>query len=186
MSRWTAVRVAAFVLGLLAFPALAQDPQSDGPSLPPRDPELREQLFRYFESRLRTDLGLSDEQVAEILPVVRRMERERSALVREKREAMMDLRIAYREGADDERLQQRLDRVEEIDGRMATRMRSLMDEMDRSLNVRQRVEFRAFLERFRRELRDRVEQFRGNRRAPPRGRRPPGGPQSGPPSSPRP
>jgi hypothetical protein len=182
-------RGAAALVLLVAIPGtwiLAQEREPSGTE--PRgagDPELRERLFGYFEKRLRVDLELSDEQVAEILPRVRQMERERGAMSREKRAAMMKLRRAYREGASDEELETHMGRVEEIDSRMRARMRTLMGEMDRSLSVRQRIEFRSFLERFRSEIRDRVEQLRRQSGEPMRRRRPPQGPRSDP-SSPRP
>jgi hypothetical protein len=171
-------------LFLTAIPAPAQAPPRE-PAPGRDDPELREALFRYFETRLRVDVGLTDEQVAEVVPRVRAMERERARSLRERRAASMALRRAYREGADDAELESLLNRVEEIERRMRAEIDRLMGEIDTSLTVRQRVEFRAFLHRFRQDVRDRVQKLRGGRPSPGARRAPPERPEQAP-SSPDP
>jgi Spy/CpxP family protein refolding chaperone len=161
----------ALALCLATVSALAQGPPGAPPSTP-EDPELREALFRYFEKRLRVDVGLTDEQMAEVVPRVRAMERERARSLRERRATAVELRRAYREGADDAELESLLNRVEEIDREHRSKMAELMRAIDASLTVRQRVEFRSFLQRFRSDVRERVQKLRGES-ANPRRRRPP-------------
>jgi hypothetical protein len=178
------IALLALALWSTAISAFAQAPPRDPPR-GPVDPELREALFRYFEKRLRVDVGLTDEQVAEVVPRVRAMERERARSVRDRRTAAMDLRRAYREGAGDAELESLLDRIEEIDRNLRSEMDRLMGEIDASLTVRQRVEFRAFLQQFRRDVRERVQKLRGTPSSPGSRRPPPERPERDP-SSPDP
>jgi len=168
-------RLGATLLGLVLWlapaSALAQGPPRE-PSSGPGDPELREALFRYFEKRLRVDVGLTDAQLAEVVPHVRAMGRERARSLRERRATAIELRRAYREGGADAELESLLNRVEEIDRDLRSRMDELMGEIDASLSVRQRVEFRSFLQQFRRDVRERVQRFRSGSESP-RRRRPP-------------
>jgi len=173
-----ATALVALALCLATVSALAQVPPRK-PDSRPGDPELREALFRYFEKRLRVDVGLTDAQVAEVMPRVRAMERERARSRRERRATAMQLRRAYAEGAADAELESLLSRVEGIDRELRSTMDELMGEIDASLSVRQRVEFRSFLQRFRGEVQERVREFRGGpenpRRRRPRAERPEGG-----------
>jgi hypothetical protein len=100
------------------------------------------------------------------------MGRERARSLRERRATAIELRRAYREGGADAELESLLNRVEEIDRDLRSRMDELMGEIDATLSVRQRVEFRSFLQQFRRDVRERVQKFRSGSENP-RRRRPP-------------
>lgn len=149
----------AMISLIVVGPALmAQEPPIDeGPG----DPELRRALYDYFERRLRSELALTDEQAAEVIPAVKKLEQERREAGRERRRLSRELRRAYREGAPDGELERLLDGLETVEARHRARIAELMDDIDRSLTVRQRIQFRTFLERFRQEIRRRVQELRG-------------------------
>ncbi len=143
--------------------AFAQaDAQTDAAEI--EEPALRQALRQHFENRLRMELGLTDDQTAEVLPRVERLEQERRHLRRERQEAGRELREAYRGGAPDVRLQQLLDRLTELELRSQASQRELQREIDASLTVRQRVEFRFFVAGFRQELNRRLQEARRDRR----------------------
>jgi hypothetical protein len=157
----------------LPFGGLAADspdpsPPGDEPVEPegevvPPSGELRQAVRSYFRARLRSDLGWTDEQVAEIEPQIQEIERGRADARVARREAMLRLRRAMREGAGDDEISGLLDRLESITVEQREHERIAMRRIDDRLTPRQRVEFRAFVERFRRELRGKVDEIRRNR-----------------------
>lgn len=132
-------------------------------ALPPPDGELQQALRRHFEKRLRAELGLTDEQAAEVMPRVKSLEQERRQAARQRMEARRQLRRAYQDGAADGELQALLDRLEEIDLEAQATQREIMKEIDEVLTVRQRVQFRAFVFRFQQEIRERLQRIRRDR-----------------------
>jgi hypothetical protein len=142
--------------------AQEEPPPGDEPGGPP-DAELRRAMQEYFHNQLRMELALSDEQIAEIAPKLERIEQARVEARRERVATVRQLQRGLREGGADDELQSLLDRLDriEVDQREAERV--VMKEIDEQLTVRQRVKFRFFIQRFRRELQRRVEQLRRQR-----------------------
>lgn len=140
----------------------------------PEDSELREALFSYFEKTLRTELALSDEQAEQLMPMVREMERQRARMQRERMAATRELRRGYRSGADDDELARLLARVDEIEVRNREERRTMMQEIDQVLSVRQQVRLRGVIQRFRQNVQRRIRELRGGPR--PSGQFPAGSP----------
>jgi hypothetical protein len=161
-----------------ASPVFGQEAPPPAGSEDPRagDPELRQAMRQYFQTRLRVELGLTDEQAEEVLPKVGEMERVRRATAQERRRTLHELRRGYRNGVSDERLQELLGRIDRIEDRQREETRALMAEIDESLTARQQVEFRLFMSRFRKEMERRVRDFREDRADRPARRRAPRGP----------
>ena len=163
-----------FVAVLLSGPLVAQEPppapQESGER--PAAGELRQAMRQYFHNQLRLELALSDEQMAELGPLVERFEDARSKAQRERAGTMRQLRRGLREGAADDRLQSLLDRLDVIDGEQREAEQAAMTEIDAMLTVRQSVQFRFFIQRFRQELQRRVQQLRRDRLGEPPGGRP--------------
>ncbi len=170
-------RVAALALAAaaLAIPsARAQDPPA--PTAPPRAPaatappergrEVREEMRRYFRARLRVELGLTDAQAAAIAPRLDEIEASRAEMRRERARLHGELDRRIRAGDGDARIDETLKQLDDLQARHETRVRGLMREINAELSPRQRADLRLFLERFRREMRDRVNAYRDDR--PPR------------------
>jgi len=182
MNRILRLSVLSFVIcTTLAAGRGAPPTAGESRTAPPSSPaqrELRDAMQQYFESRLRADVGLSDAQLAEVLPRVREIERGRNEAGRQRRTAVRVLTRGMRQGATDEELLSqlaRLDRIEQEQRKLEQRVRV---EIDEQLSVRQRVRFRFFVERFRRDLQRRVQSLRnggepGEGAARRRGGRPP-------------
>jgi len=155
---------------------LAQGPGSGGEIEPGH--ELRQAMQRYFETRLRTEVMLTDEQMGEIVPLVQQIEASRVEATKERREAERSLRRALREGADDAELSAQLDRMDRAELEWRRLELDRRAELEEKLTARQRVQFRFFVDRFRRDMQRRVQRLRqergtqreGRRRGPPRQR----------------
>ncbi len=149
-------------VALAQAPPGAERPERQGP-MQGRRQEVRQRMLELFASRLRAELGLTDEQFQAIMPLVEAMEEERAAHRRETWQLRMELRRAYAEGAPDTRLEELLQAIERSQREHQKSMEARLQEIDEHLTVRQRVEFRGFLERFRNEMRRRVEDARVRR-----------------------
>jgi len=143
-------------------PAQEESPLGDEPGGPP-DAELRRAMQEYFHNQLRMELSLSDEQMSQLVPKIERNEQARGEARRERAATVRRLQRGLREGGADDELQSLLDRLDRIEIDQREAERALMKEIDEQLTVRQRVKFRFFIQRFRRELQRRVEQLRRER-----------------------
>jgi hypothetical protein len=166
MKNWSVLALGvALALGEVAAqePEVERDPEDSLEETAPPPGALREAVRTYFRARLASDLGWTDAQVAEIAPLLDEVERERAASRAKRRQAMAELRRAMRQGAADDDVAALLERVESIGVEARERERSTMRRIDERLTPRQRVEFRAFVERFRRELLGKVDELRRER-----------------------
>lgn len=156
----TARMLFVLLLGTVSLPAQQGTPGSG--SGPPED-ELAQAMRSYFRDQLRLELALSDEQMERIVPRIEQIEASRTEGRRERERAFRTLRQGLRQGAGDEELQTALDRLERIQIDQRRQEREWVAEVDAMLTVRQRVQFRFFTQRFRRELQRRIQQLRGER-----------------------
>ena len=152
------------------------EPSGEGET--PGDPELRLALKTYLERRLRTDLGLTDEQAATVFPRLETMQKEQARARQERQSAMRQLRRLFDNGAADTELEDALARLDTIEDDQRAITKREMSEIEASLNVRQRVGLRFFLIQFREDVRGRMDQLRmrsgrGGRNGAPGRNRPP-------------
>jgi hypothetical protein len=112
------------------------------------------------------ELALSDEQMERIVPKIEQIEALRTEGRKERAGALRQLRQGLAQGAGDEELQTVLDRLDAIEVDQRRQERQLVAEVDARLTVRQRVQFRFFTQRFRRELQRRIQQLRRERMRP--------------------
>jgi hypothetical protein len=157
--------VTLLMLACLVPTALAQGERegTGGPG------ELQREMRRFFADRLRAELDLTDAQVEQAMPRLQALERERSAVRREKVETLRLLRRGVESGASDDALQELLGRLDAADRKQLELKERLFADIDSALSVRQRVRLRFFMERFPRMLREKIEDLRGG--APLRGER---------------
>lgn len=150
--------IGTMLLSMTLSTTWAQDERNDGSA-------IGEAMAEYFGNALKSELGLSDEQVEAILPLVREMERERARIRRERGAALRELRQAVRGGSDEARLQELLERAESYELRDLERRRELQARIDSHLGVRERIQFRFFSQRFRQRIQERISEIRGDRPA---------------------
>jgi len=94
------------------------------------------------------------------------MERARTTARRQRTRTVFELRRGLREGTGDEELQSLLEQLERIEQEQRRLERTALEEIDALLTVRQRVQLRFFIERFRRELQRKVQQLRSGEAGP--------------------
>lgn len=124
-------------------------------------PPVREQMRRYLAARVRAELSLTDAQVEALMPRIEALEQARADARRERLGLVRDLRRGIARGAADGELEALLTRLDALPAREAEQTRAAFVEIDEGLSVRQRVELRFVLARFRGEVGRRVEELRG-------------------------
>lgn len=137
------------MLSLAALPVLAANDGGDSP-------RIGERLRRVFADRLRAEIAMTDEQAGVVLPKLEEVERARTKARREKLAIALDLRRGLRDGAADDELASLLSRFDAVDLRQEKEVRELLAEAEAPLTVRQRVELRFFLVRFKAEVERRL------------------------------
>jgi len=163
--RKRAAVVVLLLVAALAAPCFAQEDAAG---------ELRDAMREYFETRLRSELSLSDDQVEHILPRVQQLEDSKRAAQHERMESVRRLRRGMEQGATDSELQESLDLLDRTENEQWQRERSLLQEIDEVLSTRQRVQLRFFIQRFRRQMQAKIRELRGDPGAEERpNRRPP-------------
>jgi len=174
MSRCVTLLLVALLTFPLALTSAEETPASDdGVDVPAA--ELRDAMRSYFQNRLRRELALTDDQVAVIVPRIQGLEEAKRESRREKGETARQLHRGLEHGATDGELQALLDRLDAIQLREQEQEREIFAGIDESLSVRQRVQLRFFVQRFRRDMMERMSDIRGERgRGEHPRRRPPG------------
>jgi hypothetical protein len=158
-----AARIVVLFLFIGGMSLAQEPPPAQAPAAGPIDEELGQAIRQHFLTRLRAELALTDEQMAAVTPLVEELEEVRSRLRRDKIDTVRALNHGMEEGAGDAELQGLLDRLDAIEQERRAAEASVMARVDEQLTVRQRVQFRFYTERFRRNLERRIEDIRRDR-----------------------
>ena len=130
----------------------------------PRRAAIREQAKGLLAVRLKSDVGLSDAQIGEVLPRIEAIEDARRQSARARLRLLGELRRGINSGATDAALQTSLDALDRNEQEQDRKTREELARIDEGLAVPQRVRLRFLLARFRGELARQVETIRENRR----------------------
>jgi len=187
-------RLRAALTALVLAPLLTSAAQVRAQEPPPppsaeRD-SLEQQVRRRMSEMLKTQLGLTDDQVRRLQSTNRRFEGQRRALFDQEREVRMDLRRAI-DGGDTTRVGALLDRMIALQRERLDLTEAEQKELATFMTPVQRAKLFGMEEQIRRrmmEMRDnRMQQQRPNQgRRPPIGPGGPGRPPAGGTRSPRP
>lgn len=166
---WTSRFVLIVLLVFGPAAALGQAPTEPTGSPPEpqaaaADEELGQAIRNHYLTRLRSELSLTDEQMNAVTPLVEQIERTRARLRRERGQTAKSLQQGMEKGASDVQLQGLLDHLEAIDEEQRVTEASVLVQIDELLTVRQRVQFRFYTERFRRNLERRINDLQRERR----------------------
>ena len=131
---------------------------------PPRRREIREQARGLLAVRLKADVGLTDEQVGEVLPRIEAIEETRRTSLRSRRQILAGLRRDVQSGASDVSLQASLDALDRNEREQDQKTRDELARIDGALSVPQRVRLRFLLANVRGEIARQVGTIRENRR----------------------
>ena len=151
--------------------ALAQEEVPPGADRPARD-EAFKLVDAYVVSNLQESLGLTDEQYAKAIPLVKRLQSERREYYLERTRSLREMRrLLQRGGATEGQVLDLLKQLKALDVDGPARTRKSLEALDAMLSPVQQAKYRVLeleVEQRMRELMNRVRQ-----RAPRQGARPP-------------
>jgi Spy/CpxP family protein refolding chaperone len=162
--RWGRTAAIAAVLAGWAGQAGAQG------AARPRD-EAFKMVDAYIVSNLQDSVGISDEQFARILPLVKRLQNDRRDLAQRRGRALSEMRRALESGsATEARVLELLKDVKAVESSQHETIRRDMDAIDQVLTPIQQAKFRLLEGEVERKIRSLMEGLREGNRAPGRRR----------------
>jgi Spy/CpxP family protein refolding chaperone len=165
-------RLAAVLMLAVSASAAAQEgePAQRRPPIHDRDEAVR-MVDAYIAGRLKESLGLSDQQVANVLPLVTRLHRERREAVHRRLQSLRELRRLLASGAATEaEVDGKLRELKRLENEEPLRLRRNREAVDTALTPLQQAKFRvleAEVEQKIRSLRRGRTGRPGSRRQPP-------------------
>jgi hypothetical protein len=155
------VLVAAGLAALVA-PLAASAQPAEGHR--PRDEAFR-MIDAYIVSNLQEALGISDEQFTRLLPLVKRLQRDRRELVQRRIQALQELGRAVRHGgATEARVADLLRDLKAVEAEERDAIRRDMDAIDAVLTPLQQAKYRLLEVEVERRLRALMSELRGQNR----------------------
>jgi Spy/CpxP family protein refolding chaperone len=137
----------------------------------PRDDAFK-MVDAYIVSNLQESVGISDDQFAKILPLVKRLQNDRRDLAQRRGRALAEMRRVLESGtATEARVLDLLKDVKEVESVQHETVRRDMDAIDQVLTPMQQAKFRLLEGEVERKIRALMEDLRGANRAPLRQRR---------------
>jgi len=173
--RALAVLVVACAAAVAAAPAFAQQRPGAGGGKP-RDEAFR-MIDAYIVSNLQESLLLTDDQFTKLLPLVKRLQRDRRELVQRRIQALMEMRRTMAQGvATEARIQELLRELKAVEAEEPATIRRDMDAIDALLSPLQQAKYRLLEVEVERKLRALMSQMRPGGGG--RGRRGEGSPEN--------
>jgi Spy/CpxP family protein refolding chaperone len=155
--------------------ALAATLLQAGPDRP-RD-EAFKMIDAYIVSNLQESLDLTDDQFVKVLPLVKRLQTDRRAVVQRRQQALMELRRLLASGdATEARVKELLAQVKAAEADEPGVLRKDRDAIDAVLSPVQQAKFRVLEVEVEHKIRELMTQIRTQRRNQQKPR--PGGPRS--------
>jgi len=168
--------LAALTMALvMAAPVLAQGRPGAGQG------ERRDEAFRmvdaYIVSNLQESLLLTDDQFTKLLPLVKRLQKDRREMVQRRIQALQEMRRTMAQGvATEARVEELLRELKAVETQEPVTIRRDMDALDALLSPLQQAKYRLLEVEVERKLRALMNQMRGNGGN--RGRLPQGSPEN--------
>lgn len=127
--------------------------------------ELRRQIRDVKSWQLARELGLTDEQAREFVPLLESFDRDRDALRRERRRLESELEgLVGDVSGNKEQMRGVMLRMRDVDQRLADRERRFRSKAYRILNLEQQARYELFEKRFNARLRDLIKDVRREQR----------------------
>jgi Spy/CpxP family protein refolding chaperone len=159
----------ALGLGILlsvARNASAQPPPEPGGDRGPGGGEAVKMIDAYVISNLQESLGLTDDQFAKLVPLVKRLQTERREAMRNRMRTLRDMRQLLQSGsATEAQVQEKLAALKDLESEDPRRGRQTMESIDAMLSPIQQAKFRVFEAEVGQKLRELMGQMREDRRA---------------------
>jgi Spy/CpxP family protein refolding chaperone len=159
------------VVGAWGAPALAQEEAPDAPGRPARD-EAFKMVDAYVVSNLQESLGLTDEQFAKAIPLVKKLQGDRREALQERARTVREMRRLLRQGgATETQVLDLLGQLKKLDAESPAQNRKNLDALDAVLTPIQQAKFRVLeleVEQRIREIMGRARPRQGQGARPPR------------------
>lgn len=131
------------------------------------DRELAQTMEKLMVLRLSKHLELDDAQKERVIPLIKQMTRARRDYARQRRDALRALMAMSSDpGTDEQMIRQRLASFHDEEAAFRRDEEEIARQLRTHLDVRQQARLLAFQERFRDEMRRRIEDVRRGRGAP--------------------
>ena len=154
----------ATALGAMT-PALAQPAAGGGQRQKPREEAFR-MIEAYLVSNLQESLALNDDQFTRLLPLVKRLQRDRRESGQRRMKALLELRrVMEAGGASEARVADLLREVKAAEVEGPATVRRDMDAIDAVLDPVQQAKYRLLEVEVERKLRGLMAEMRGQNRA---------------------
>ena len=159
------------VVGGWGARALAQEERPGAPDRPARD-EAFKMVDAYVVSNLQESLGLTDEQFAKAIPLVKKLQGDRREALLERARTVREMRRLLREGgATEAQVVELLGRLKALDAEGPVQNRKNLEALDAVLTPIQQAKFRVLeleVEQRIREIMGRARPRQGQGARPPR------------------
>ena len=138
-------RLAAILLLAVSASAAAQDREQDPRRPPPHDrDEAIRMVDAYIAGKLRDSLGLNDQQVARVLPLVTQLHRDRREAFHSRMQSLREMRRLLASGAATEaEVEQKLLELKRMENEEPLRLRRNREAVDAALTPLQQAKFRV-------------------------------------------
>lgn len=157
-------RALAIALALSASAAVAQETREGNERSRPRE-EVYRLIDDYVRRSLQERVGLSDEQTARALPLVRNLHADRRRFAKRRIRAHSQMRRAQRSNAiTDTRAAELVQELKTAESEEVAAMRAAHDAVDAVLTPVQQVKYRIFEGEIEHKLRELMARLRAQRR----------------------
>lgn len=138
-------RLAAALMLAVCASAAAQEMEQGSRRPPPHD---RDEAFRmvdaYIAGKLKDSLGLNDQQVAKVLPLVTQLHRDRREAIHGRMQSLREMRRLLASGAATEtEVEQKLVELKRLENEEPVRLRRDREAVDAALTPVQQAKFRV-------------------------------------------
>jgi Spy/CpxP family protein refolding chaperone len=158
---------------LVAGAALAQDEPAAGAGRPARDEAFR-MVDAYVVSNLQESLGLTDEQFAKAIPLVKKLQSERREYFVARRRALREMRrLLQQGGATESQVLELLKEVRTLDAEGPEKTRRNLAALDALLTPIQQAKYRVLEIDVEQRMQELLNRARAGRPAGREGTRPP-------------
>jgi hypothetical protein len=156
------------LLALAAGPLLAQTQRVRPRRIVPAQP-IQDMVEGFYVSQLRSQMELSDDQFAKLLPLVEQTLRERREISGRRTQAMNELRLLIEQGGSEEDMKRLIGEIDKTDAEIQASQQKFLDSADPLLTIRQQARLRVVQAMIETRIRLMIERarFAGPNRLPP-------------------
>ncbi len=134
-------------------------------AMAPRGAPIEDLVEGFYISQFSEVVGVGDDQLAKVLPILRQGLRERREIAARRAQTLNQLRLVTERGDAEDEIRKLVREIDKTDADALTRQQKLVNEIDPHLNARQQAKFRMFQVMVEQRIRQMLDRARdpGNR-----------------------